>query len=181
MFLRESYAPSFGSTVCNSHIGNKMTDLLILNAPVYSEASLFKTCNDALNSFKQQCLRYTKNLIIGLLSINSLGNKFTDFKELILNEADVFFITERKLDNFHMLSFKLKDTDFFLSTKKTFHGRSTLFVKENIFGKILYSDKFSANNEIICIEFSICTEKWLPSGTYNTSPPHRAMNSSPMS
>ena len=72
VFFRESYTPSIhGSIVCNSDLGSTMTDLLILPRPGYSEASLlgsFRTSNDALDSFKQQHLRYTKNLIIGLLN-----------------------------------------------------------------------------------------------------------------
>ena len=77
---RESYTSSIlGSDVCNSDLGNTMTDFLILPCPGYSEASLlgsFRTSNDALDSFKQQRLRYTKNLIISFLNINSLRNKF---------------------------------------------------------------------------------------------------------
>ena len=111
-----------------------MTDLLILPDPGYSEGCLFgyfRTSNHALDSFKQQRLRYTKNLIIDLLIINSLKDKLTYFKDLILNKADVFFITERKVDNFQMLSFKLKHTVFFLGTEKKIDGEIMISVKED--------------------------------------------------
>lgn len=40
-----------------------------------------------------------KNPIIGHLNENSLRKKLKDFKELILNEGEVFLIFEWKLDN----------------------------------------------------------------------------------
>ena len=50
--------------------------------------------------------------------MNSLRNKLRDFKNLILNEIDVFLITESKLDNnFPMLSLKRKDTDCVVRTE----------------------------------------------------------------
>ena len=42
-----------------------------------------KTSDDTLNSFKQQRLKYPKDLITGHLKIYSLRNKLTDFKKLI--------------------------------------------------------------------------------------------------
>ena len=47
-----------------------------------------------LNYFKQQRLKYPKTPIISHLNIYSLRNKLIDFKKLILNETDVFLISE---------------------------------------------------------------------------------------
>ena len=58
-----------------------------------------KWSNDTLSCSKQQCLKSWKNSIIGDLNINSLRDTLTGFKELILNETNVFFIFEGKLDN----------------------------------------------------------------------------------
>lgn len=69
-----------------------MTDSLIFHGSRYSEASLMdsrKTSNDTLNSFRQQRLKYSKHPIISRLNMNSLKNKLTSFKELILSETDV--------------------------------------------------------------------------------------------
>ena len=40
-----------------------------------------------------------KNLIIGHLNINSIRNKFLDFKGLVLGETDICLISETKLDD----------------------------------------------------------------------------------
>ena len=66
-----------------------------------------------MNFLYQQPLKYAKNLIIGHLNINSIRNKFLDFKELILSDTDICLILETKLDDsfpdqqFHVNGYKM--------------------------------------------------------------------------
>ena len=52
------------------------------------------TNDGTVNFLHQQRLKYAKNLIIGHLNINSIRNKFLDFKELILSDIDICLISE---------------------------------------------------------------------------------------
>ena len=88
--------------------------------------------------------------------MNSLRNKFTDFKELILNETDLFFIPESKLDNaFPNAQFENEGCRLFCKDRNKFGDGTVLFIKEHIPRKIIYCHKFPAGIEIICFEFSI--------------------------
>ena len=52
-----------------------------------------------VNFLHQQSLKYAKSLTIGHLNINSIRNKFLDFKELVLSDTDICLISETKLDD----------------------------------------------------------------------------------
>ena len=82
-----------------------------------------------VNFLHQQRLKYAKNLIIDDLNINSIRNKFLDFKELVLNGTGICLISETKLDDsfpdqmgircFEKIGISLGVVKFCLS-KKTF-------------------------------------------------------------
>ena len=90
--------------------------------------------NDGTVKFlHQQRVKYAKNLIIGHLNINSIRNKFLDFKELVLSDTDICLIPETKLDD------SFPDQQFHVNWYKMFRkyrnefGRGLIsFVKENI-------------------------------------------------
>ena len=113
-----------------------------------------------VNFLHQQLLKYAKNLIIGHLDINSIRNKFLDFKELILSDTDICLISETKLDDsfpdqqFHVNGYKM-----FRKDRNKFGGGLILFVKENIPCKVLNTFRFSEECEIISIDFSISNKK----------------------
>ena len=121
-----------------------------------------------VNFLHQQRLKYAKNLIIGYLNINSIRNKFLDFKELIPSDTDICLILETKLDDsfpdqqFHVNCYKM-----FWRDRNKFGGGLTLFVKENIPCKVLNTFRFSEECEIISIDFSISNKKSLLLGIYN--------------
>ena len=50
-----------------------------------------------VNFLHGQRLKYAKILIIDHLNINSIRNKFLDFKEVVLSETDICLISETKL------------------------------------------------------------------------------------
>ena len=113
-----------------------------------------------VNFLHQQRLKYVKNLIIGHLNINSIRNKFLDFKELILGDTDICLILETKLDDsfpdqqFHVNGYKMFRKDW-----NNFGGGLILFVKESVPYKVLNTFRFSEECEIISIDFSISDKK----------------------
>ena len=88
--------------------------------------------------------------------MNSIRNKFLDFKELVLSDTDICLISETKLDDsfpdqqFHVNGYKM-----FRKDRNKFGGGLILFVKENIPCKVLNTFRFSEECEIISIDFCI--------------------------
>ena len=105
------------------------------------------------NFLHQQRLKYAKNLIIGHLNINSIRNKFLDFKELILSDTDICLISETKLDD------SFPDHKKFRKDRNKFGGGLILFVKEHVPCKVFNTFRFSEECEILSIDFSISNKK----------------------
>ena len=109
-----------------------------------------------VNFLHQKRLKYAKNLIIDHLKMNSIRNKFLDFKELVLSDTDICLISETKLDDsfpdqqFHVNGYKMFRKDW-----NKFEGSLILFVKENIPCKVLNTFPFSEECEVIPIDLSI--------------------------
>ena len=77
---------------------------------------LNSVANDGtVNFLHQKRLKYVKNLIICHFNINSIRNKFLDFKELVLSEADVCLFLETKLED------SFPDQQFHVNGYKMFH------------------------------------------------------------
>ena len=125
--------------------------------------------NDGTVNFShQQRAKYAKNLIIGHLNINSIRNKFLDFKELLLSDTDICLISESKLeDSFPDQQFHLNGYKMFCKDRNKFGRGLILFAKENIPCEVLNTFRFSEECKIISIDFSISNKKWLLLGIYN--------------
>ena len=54
---------------------------------------------DTLNVLHEQRLNHPKNVIIGHLNTNSIRNKFSGFKDLVLKETDICLLSETKIDD----------------------------------------------------------------------------------
>ena len=54
---------------------------------------------DTLNGPYKQLLNHPKNVIIEHLNINTIRNKFSCFKNLVLKETDICLLSETKLDD----------------------------------------------------------------------------------
>ena len=52
-----------------------------------------------VNSIKDLRLRNVNRVLIGNININSIPNKFSQLKELVLKYVDILVITETKLDD----------------------------------------------------------------------------------
>ena len=54
---------------------------------------------DTLNGLHEKRLNHPKNVIIGHLNINSIRNKFSGFKVLVLKETNICLLSETKIDD----------------------------------------------------------------------------------
>ena len=84
-----------------SHSNMSRNCKLIIKNDLGKELAQSPVANDGTVSFlHQQRLKYAKNLMIGHLNINSIRNKFLDFKEIVLSDTDICLISETKLEYF---------------------------------------------------------------------------------
>ena len=127
---------------------NRNCNPILKNVSVKELAQSPMANDGTMNFLHQQCLKYAKNLIIGHLNINSIRDKFLDFKELVLNETDICLISETKLNDsspdqqFHVNEYKMFQKD-----RNKFGSGLILFVKENIPCKVVSTFHFSENVE----------------------------------
>ena len=122
---------------------------------------------DTLNCLHEQRLNYSKNVIIGHFNINSVRNKFSGFKDLVLKETDICLLTEAKIDD------SFPNSQFFAESYRMFRKDRNkngcgliLYVDEGIPGKLINSYDFKEGSEIIVFELSISDKKWLLLGNY---------------
>ena len=144
-----------------SHSNMKKNCKLFIRNDSGKELAQSLVGNDgAVNFLHQQRLKYAENLIICHLNINSIKNKFLDFKGLILSDRDICLISETELDDssqdqqFHVNRYKM-----FCKDPNKFGGGLILFVKEKIPCKALNTFRFSEECEIISIDFNISNKK----------------------
>ena len=111
---------------------------------------------DTLNGLHEQRLNHPKNVIIGHLNINSIRNKFSGFKDLVLKETDICLLPETKIDD------SFPNSQFFAEGYRIFRkdinkngGGLILYINEDIPGKLINSYNFKEGSEIIVFEFSI--------------------------
>ena len=64
-----------------------------------SDESVDCDSDNFVNSIKDLRLRNVNRVLIGNININSIPNKFSQLKELILKYVDILVITETKLDD----------------------------------------------------------------------------------
>ena len=122
---------------------------------------------DTLNGLHEQRLNHPKNVIIGNLNINSIRNKFSSFKDLVLKETDICLLSETKIDDsFPNSQFFVEGYRMFRKDRNKKGGGLILYINEDIPGKLINSYKFKEGSEIIVFEFSISNKKWLLLGNY---------------
>ena len=117
---------------------------------------------DTLNGLHEERLNHPKNVIIGHLNINSVRNKFSGFKDLVLKETDICLLSETKIDDsFPNSQFFAEGYRMFRIDRNKNGGGLILYVNEDIPGKLINSYDFKEGSEIIVFEFSISNKKWL--------------------
>ena len=124
------------------------------------------SCN-TLNGLHEQCLNHPKNVIIGQLNINSIRNKFSRFKDLVLKETDICLLSETKIDDsFPNSQFFGEGYRMFQKDRNKTGGGFILYINEGIPGKFRNSYDIKVGSKIIVFEFNISNKKWLLLGNY---------------
>ena len=88
-----------------------------------------------------------------------MRNKFSSFKELVLNETDICLLSETKIDE------SFPNSHFFAESYRMFL-RKDRNINKGISGKLINPYDFSEGSEIKVLEFSISNKKWLLPGNY---------------
>ena len=133
--------------------------------------NLTRLGHDALTILKNIRIENLKNVIIGQLNINSLGNKHHALVELLRGNLDILVITETKLDG------TFPEKQFYIpGYKKPFRkdrnkngGGVMIYVREDIPSDILMKHRIDENIEAIFVEINLRKNKLLLVGTYHST------------
>ena len=112
-------------------------------------------------------MRNMNRIIIGLLTSNSLRNKFESLQEQINKNVDILLISEIKLDNtFPNGQFLIKGYSALYRLDRDAQGRGImLFIREDIPSKLLAVDDFPT--EGFYVEINLRKKEWLLCCYYN--------------
>ena len=122
---------------------------------------------DTLNGLNEQHLNHPKYVILRHLNINSLRNKFSSFKDLVLNETDVCLLSETKIDgSFPNSQIFAEGYRMFRKYSNKNGGGLILHVNKGIPGKLINLFDFKEGSGIIVFKFSTSNKKWLLLGNY---------------
>ena len=115
-----------------------------------------------------------KNIIFGLLNVNSIRNKFDILKDMISGKIDILFLTETKIDDsFPTAQFIIPgfSVPYRLDRKNNGNngGGIILYVRDDIPSKIAICPQATNGIECLFIEVSFYKTKWLIGGSYNPS------------
>ena len=123
--------------------------------------------------FKWCKLQNPKNVVIGHFNVNSLRNKSDTVEELVQNEIDIYFLSEKEKNRWSISKSTIYDNynnDYKLFRRDRFcHGGGILCYineNENITSNTVNVEGIEKDCQIVLIEFSIKTRKWLCIGIY---------------
>ena len=103
-----------------------------------------------LNEVTFLCRRFTKNLLLSHLNVNSLRNKFEALDLLIKDKFDLFLISESKLDSsFPEPQFKIPSYRIFRQNWDEYEGGLICFINQNIPCKKIETFQFTYPLEIL--------------------------------
>ena len=94
--------------------------------------------HDALSLLRKQRLDYPKNVILGILNVNSLQNKFESISELIKGKFEIFLINETKLDtSFPSNQFALSGYKFVIKDRNKFEGEVAFYTNDQLLSRTI--------------------------------------------
>ena len=114
---------------------------------------------------------HPQQIIIGHLNISSIRNKFDIMKPMLLDDTDIFMVTETKLDDsFPVSQFNVEgfSTPFRLDRNKN-GGGIILYIRSYIIASKLTSSTFPNDIEAFFIEINLKGNKWLICCSYNSN------------
>ena len=112
------------------------------------------------------------NLNFAYLNVNSVRNKFENFKEIINGNVDIFTIAETKLDgSFPTSQFEIEGyySPFRLDITKP-SGRLLVYIKSSIPSTHFFYGSICNSIQAIRFEINLRQEKWLVISIYRPPP-----------
>ena len=124
---------------------------------------------DAYELLNEIRIRNLSNIIIGLLNVNSICDKYDGIKLLIPGNVDIMILVETKLDNSYPTSqFKIDGfSEPFRFDRNKIGGGILIYTREDIPCKQLHKHSFAKDIEGLFLELNLRKSKWLLFGTYH--------------
>ena len=132
--------------------------------------SIFQNDNDdPINVLRELRKKNRDRPILAHLNINHLDPKFDPLKDMIINNVDIFFISETKLDeNFPEGQYFIEGYKEPIRLDRNKHGGGILFfVRDDLECVELKPHKLPKEVEAIFLSLKIRNTKWLIMGGYN--------------
>ena len=145
---------------------------------VASNHSNVENLLDPITILNEIRMKFVKNVIIGLLNINALANKFYALNLIKRDKLDILVLCETKLDA------SFTERQFFLTGfKKPYrldrnkHGGGVMvYVRDDIPSVELKKHTFSKKMEAIFVEINLRKNIFLLVGTYHSIHPYYGLN-----
>ena len=119
-----------------------------------------------LSKIQQERIMYAKYVIIGLLNIKSIRNKFYTLANIV-KVFDIFLILESKLDDtFPINQFAIGGYKFFRRDRNRFGSGLILYNNKNIPCKPQSNHPMFSDLELMAFELHQSKRKWLFLGVY---------------
>ena len=156
--------------------GTFSTEPVLNNPPNEAVSQVRNNLNentaDSLFEVKNYKLENPKNITISHLKVNSLRNKFISIEDLRKSKLDIFLVSESKIDpSFLNQQFSIDGYKIYRRNKNSFREGLIFYVNENIPSRELTAEQIDSNFEIIFLEITMRTRKWLIIGLYK--PPNQ--------
>ena len=121
------------------------------------------TNTDCFEEMKTLRLKYSKNVIVGYININSVRNKFEHFSQMIRDKLDVLIIAETKLDpSFPSSQFTINGFNAPIRLDITRNsGGLLVYSREDILCRKIEGLEIPKDIQAIPIEINIRKQKWL--------------------
>ena len=148
--------------------------------PMFTSSNIISSCSSNEGSppcsnappfpfplVQKQRFENPKNILIGHLNVNSLRNKIDSIDLLIKEHIDICLLSETKLDNsFPNQQFHLNGYKLFRKDRDRFGGGIAFYVNETIPCKTLNTSDIPENIELLLLEISLKSRKWIIIGLY---------------
>ena len=136
---------------------------------VYAFLLFMKSDNDSETALRLNRSKYSKNIIVSYLNINSIRNKFDSVRVAIVNYVDIFIVAETKInksfptaqcaiDEFH-IPLRLDATDK--------SGGLLVYVRSYLPLHKLTKHEISSDIQALVFEINLRKEKWFFLSIYN--------------
>ena len=120
---------------------------------------------DPCSNIENNRSKNPKRLIIALVNINSLRNKFDSLLEILQSNGAILLISETKIDSsFPTDQFNIEDYTTYRLDRNSNGGGILLYVREDIPSTLQSTELLI---QCFCIEINIRKKNWLLVCTYN--------------